>query len=109
MTPKTTLSLVAVLAMLGLPVMAQDDGATDPATTLDMGTPVDEDGNPITEDPQPGQQYVRDEYGDWSVRCLRTEEGEDPCQIYQLLSDEEGNDVAEVSMVSLDEGQAAAG
>jgi len=95
--------------MLGLPVMAQDDGASDPATTLDMGTPVDEDGNPITEDPQPGQQYVRDEYGDWSVRCLRTEEGEDPCQIYQLLSDEEGNDVAEVSMVSLDEGQAAAG
>jgi invasion protein IalB len=109
MTSKTILSLVAVMAMLGLPAVAQDDSATDPAAGLDMGTPVDEEGNPITDDPQPGQQYVRDEFEDWSVRCLRTEEGEDPCQIYQLLSDEEGNDVAEVSMVSLDEGQAAAG
>jgi invasion protein IalB len=109
MTSKTLLSLVAVMAMLGLPAMAQDDSTTDPATGLDMGTPVDEDGTPITDDPQPGQQYVRDEFEDWSVRCLRTQEGEDPCQIYQLLSDEEGNDVAEVSMVSIDEGQAAAG
>ncbi|WP_412504572.1 invasion associated locus B family protein [Roseovarius sp. SYSU LYC5161] len=109
MIPKTTLPLVAILAMLGLPAMAQDDSGTDPTGALDMGTPVDEEGNPVTEDPEPGQQYIREEHGDWSVRCLRTEEGEDPCQIYQLLSDEDGNDVAEVSMVSIEEGQAAAG
>ncbi|PWG17535.1 invasion associated locus B family protein [Salibaculum griseiflavum] len=113
MTFQKLLPLAAVLAMLGLPATAQDNTATeeaqDPAAELDMGTPVDEDGNPVAGEPQVGQQYVREEHGDWVVRCLRTEEGDDPCQIYQLLSDDEGNDVAEISMVSLPEGQAAAG
>jgi invasion protein IalB len=49
-------------------------------------------------------------FSDWALRCLKVEEGEDPCQMYQLLSDAEGNAVAEIAIVSLpDSGSAVAG
>lgn len=78
--------------------------APEAAADLDMGTEVavaDAVGTP----------YIRDTFGDWSLRCLRAEEGQDdPCQLYQLLNDDEGNSVAEISMFPLpDGGRAAAG
>ena len=141
MTPMTTLlrssTAFALLLALTAPAWAQDDAtATDDATGeateaeapaddnvqtddapsetgLDMGTPVDADGNPIDPEPtevQVGQQYIADTFTDWSLRCLKAPEGEaDPCQIYQLLQDADGNDVAEISMIPLTGGQAAAG
>jgi invasion protein IalB len=58
-----------------------------------------------------GQTYVQEEHGDWDVRCVRTETGNDPCQLYQLLEDDEGNNVAEISIFPLPEaeGEAVAG
>ena len=41
----------------------------------------------------------------WEQRCVRTEDGADPCQLYQLLKDADGNSVAEISMFSLPEGR----
>lgn len=64
-------------------------------------------GEPVEGEPQVGQPYVREEFGDWSLRCLRTEDGNDPCQLYQLLLDSEGNAVAEISMFPLPPGQEA--
>ncbi|WP_394153241.1 invasion associated locus B family protein [Loktanella salsilacus] len=59
--------------------------------------------------PQVGQPYIRDNFGDWSLRCLKAEEGQaDPCQLYQLLKDSDGNAVAEFSTFPLPEGQEAA-
>ncbi len=55
-----------------------------------------------------GSTYVREEHGDWQMRCVRTGEERDPCQLYQLLQDEQGNSVAEISMASLPAGQDAA-
>ena len=62
-------------------------------------------------EPQVGQAYAQETYGDWEMRCLRTETPEDdPCQMYQLVNDKDGNPVAEVSMFRLPEGgQAKAG
>ncbi len=118
------LKLFAALALLALatPLAAQDTAApatdpavtatdpaatptADPATDLSMGAPVN--GGP----PQVGQTYSRGApFGDWSLRCLKAETGEDPCQLYQLLSDADGNAVAEISMFPLPAGgQAAAG
>lgn len=79
-------------------------GVADPASGLDMGQPVGEAAG----EPQVGQPYIREEFGDWSLRCLRTEDGNDPCQIYQLLLDPDGNAVAEISMFPLPEGREAA-
>lgn len=81
---------------------AAEQGTGVPA--LDMGTPV-EGG-----EPQPGQPYIREEFGDWAMRCIRAAEGADPCELYQLLLSAEGNPVAEISLFPLPPGgQAAAG
>ena len=61
-------------------------------------------------EPQVGQAYVRDAFTDWELRCERVEEGEDPCQLYQLLADQQDNPVAEIYVFALPDGtQAAAG
>lgn len=67
-------------------------------------------GTPVETGPQVGQTYVADEFQDWELRCIRAQGGKDPCQLYQLLKDQEGNSVAEISMFNLPEGgEAVAG
>lgn len=57
-----------------------------------------------------GQTYTKEEHGDWDVRCVHTGTEQDPCQLYQLLQDSDGNNVAEISMFPLPAGgQAVAG
>ena len=60
---------------------------------------------------QVGQMYVREEFGDWSLRCIRAPEGQaDECTLYQLLFSAEGASVAEVNIFELPSGgQAVAG
>ncbi|CTQ50571.1 invasion associated locus B family protein [Jannaschia donghaensis] len=51
------------------------------------------------------QIYVREEHGDWEVRCLEAPEGqEDPCQLYQRLADQQGNPTADVNFFDLPDG-----
>lgn len=95
--------MIASLIALGNSAIAQEAGdAADPAGDLSMGTPIAEG------EPQEGQPYIREEFGDWALRCLRAPEGQpDPCQLYQLLMDEQGNAVAEISLFPLPEGNRA--
>ncbi len=122
------LSIAALLTLTG-PVLAQDTTtqATDPAATtteaapavgtstapqapadLNMGTPLGPDGQPL---PQVGEPYIKETFDDWGTRCLKAPEGQaDPCQLYQLLKDKDGNNVAEFSIFPLAPGgQAVAG
>lgn len=99
---KKSFSLVAALAFAALagPVHAQE--ATNPSAGLDMGQ--------VDGEMPAGAPYIKEQFGDWALRCLNNPEGDDPCQLYQLLMDGEGNSVAEISMFLLPEGgQAAAG
>ncbi len=49
-----------------------------------------------------GQTYVVSEHDDWDLRCIRAPEGQqDPCQLYQLLEDQNGNSVAEINLFNL--------
>ena len=90
---------------------ATDAPATDTPVTgdaavpndLSMGTEVG--GAPAADGP--GSQYVAANFDAWEQRCIRTEDGSDPCQLYQLLKDPEGNSVAEISMFDLPEGSEA--
>ena len=67
-------------------------------------------GEPVGDEPQVGQTYTIGEYTDWELRCIKAAEGQDPCQLYQLLVDADGNAVAEFTIFPLPEGgQAAAG
>jgi invasion protein IalB len=57
-----------------------------------------------------GEPYIGGEFTDWVLRCVRTDTGNDPCQLYQLLRDQQGNNVAEISLFPLPAGgQAEAG
>ncbi|WP_113912833.1 invasion associated locus B family protein [Roseovarius dicentrarchi] len=51
--------------------------------------------------------YIKEKFGDWNLRCFRNDDGEDPCQLYQLLREKGGNPVAEFSIFRI-EGQAPA-
>jgi invasion protein IalB len=75
--------------------------AEAPADALSMGqAPAD----------GPGSTYVKEAFESWELRCVRVAEGAEPCQLYQLLKDADGNSVAEIGMFSLPEGgEAAAG
>ncbi|WP_425597718.1 invasion associated locus B family protein [Thalassorhabdomicrobium marinisediminis] len=92
-----------------------DGAATDgtEAAETDATEPTEAEADAADEapaEPQPGQQYLKAVHSDWAERCLKVEEGEDPCQMYQLLNDAEGNSVAEIAIVALpDAGQAVAG
>ncbi|MFB2532458.1 invasion associated locus B family protein [Paracoccus sp. p3-h83] len=57
-----------------------------------------------------GTSYVKETHGDWTLRCMKTADGKDPCELYQLLKDKDGNSVAEISVLALPKGgQAVAG
>lgn len=110
----TTTAVLATLTLLSAPLAAQEATQEEqPDSVFNMGEPVSENGVPEgqePQEPQPGQQYLKDVYGDWALRCLKVEEGDDPCQIYQLMSDADGNDVAEIAIVPLNtDGPAVAG
>ncbi|MEM1301530.1 MAG: invasion associated locus B family protein [Pseudomonadota bacterium] len=106
--PLRPFAFVAALAM-ATSLQAQEtttdtEEAPAPATSgISMGTTVVE-GRAL------GEEYVLEEHGDWVLRCITTEEEQDPCQLYQLLLDEAGNSVAEISMFPLNNGgEAVAG
>ena len=92
------------------PAAPATEGAAEQEPTaapgLDMGQPADRAAS--SGEPRVGEPYIRESFGDWALRCLKAEEGPDPCQLYQLLEDQEGNAVAEISMFPLPEGQQAA-
>lgn len=118
MTPTRTLPrMAAILALAGLaigPLNAQEDGATAP-----QAEPETPQTQPGPDPAQPsgettgdaanavGRSYVAETFTDWQQRCIRTESGDDPCQLYQLLRDDNGNAVSEISVFALPEGQQA--
>ncbi|MHC9237785.1 invasion associated locus B family protein [Pseudooceanicola sp. 502str34] len=116
------LATAAMIAFAGA-AAAQD---TTPAETTDAPaadaapaqgeanrTPLAPDlamGVTAGQDPNVGQTYVKEEIGDWQLQCIKVEAGEDPCELYQLLRDEDGNSVAEFSLFrAANQGEAVAG
>ncbi|MFC3630756.1 invasion associated locus B family protein [Paracoccus angustae] len=70
------------------------DGAAEAPATPAADAPADAE-------PQVGQYYVKTTNQDWTTRCLKAEQGKDPCELYQLLKDDEGNAVAEMTLIPL--------
>jgi invasion protein IalB len=110
MAKTTTSALALILALAALPLAAQTTEETPAATQsvtpdgLSMGQEIA--GNGI------GDTYVAASFEAWEQRCVRTENGFDPCQLYMLLKDKDGNNVAEFTVFGLpkgSEGPAVAG
>jgi len=100
--------------LLGCAPMAMAQTNEAPAPTGTEQTPADgvgSDGLALGEEVVEegvGSTYIASEHGDWEMRCVRAADGNDPCQLYQLLADEQGNAVAEISVFGLPAGQQAA-
>lgn len=99
----TSLSVIALLAM-GQTALAQDTTETKPEDQSTMA-----DGLSTGEEVVPGvpETYIREEHGDWKLQCFKVEgtgAADEACQLYQLLKDEQGTDVAEVSLFRLPSG-----
>ena len=86
---------------------ASDETAAPAASDLASELSIGEDADA---DPETGKPYTAEVIGAWDMRCIKTESEDDPCQMYQLLDDGQGNPVAEVSLFRLpDGGKAVAG
>ncbi len=131
MSPKfTSTALAAILVLGAAPLMAQT--ATDapapaaPADAAAPAAPADAAAPAAAEtpaapaapapaaaasgEPQIGAYYVRENFDSWQLRCIKTENDADPCELYQLMKDGQGNSVAEITLIPLgNSGQAAAG
>lgn len=103
-----TLAL-GLTSALALPGLAQEADTAEPAAE---GTAAADTGLSMGQAPADGigSSYVKATFEQWEQRCVKTESGVDPCQLYQLLKDGSGNSVAEIGLFSLPEGgEAAAG
>lgn len=103
----STLSVAALFAfatVAGAQEASQSDSASgtgdvpetvqdvDPIEGLDTGREVQQDGE---------ESYIKETFEDWQLKCFRTGTDEDLCQMYQLLTEEGGNPVAEFSLYRL--------
>ncbi|WP_375256902.1 invasion associated locus B family protein [Citreimonas sp.] len=121
--PLITMSIMAALA--GAPALAQDTETQDqptaaPETTeapaADAQAPTNRStiGGPLDlgegNAPSEPQTYVKETFDDWALQCIEVQDGEEICQMYQLLEDAGGSSVAEASIFKLENGgQAVAG
>lgn len=95
-------SLSALLVASALPALAQEAA---PADDLSMGVEAGAAPAILTaETAQVGQGYLATSFELWEQRCEKTEDGKDPCQLFQLLKDTEDNAVAEFSIFPLPAG-----
>lgn len=73
--------------------MVQGEGApVNPTQGLDTGREVQ---------PDEEESYIKETFEDWQLKCFRTGGDEDLCQMYQRLTEEGGNPVAEFSLYKL--------
>ncbi len=79
-------------AVLGIVVASSAAAQETQDQALSTGTPVTPDGEEI------GSTYTAETFGDWEKRCVRAEDGDDPCQMYQLIGDGVGGSVAEMTI-----------
>lgn len=76
--------------------------STESETTTDQTAPR-ADGLTTGQVETPiGETYVKSEHGDWDLRCITVAQGQkEPCQLYQLLEDQNGQSVAEINLFPL--------
>lgn len=109
---KTAQLLATTLCLaLGTAAFAQDTTATPDASAPATAAPAPDGLSMGTDAAAPadgvGSTYVAGKFAQWEQRCVKAEDGSDPCQLYQLLKDGGDNAVAEISMFGLPAGQQA--
>lgn len=111
LAPRALAVGASLLAFSVSMAFAQEAAAPAGPDTMSMGQEVGAPPAPKTQETaNVGETYLAATSEAWEQRCIKTEDGSDPCQIYQLLRDGNGTSVAEFTMFPLPAGgQAAAG
>jgi invasion protein IalB len=106
---ETKHSIIAAIALsfaLALPVAAQQSEADEPAQTETQPAPSAADTLSLGEEVG-AEPFDIEVFGDWEKRCV-AEADQQNCTLFQLLQDDQGNNVAEISLFGLPPGQQAA-
>lgn len=96
------------------PAPAADAATTDtpapaaPAADAAQAAPATGDQAANGEAAQQQQTYTKATYGDWELQCIKSPDGKDPCQIYQVIKDKNGGNLADISLFGLPKGSKAA-
>jgi len=110
---RTTLLALSLSLLLPTTLLAQTATETADTETTAEPSAIESQlalGEDASTEPKVGEQYNGEIIGDWQMRCIKAESGDDPCQMYQLMSDSEGTPVSEISIFRLPAGgQAQAG
>lgn len=92
-------------SVLSTSAFAQETSApADTTAEATSETPANTEEAAVAEPegPEIGKTYVESVHGDWELRCITAPEGQsDPCQLYQLLQDQNGNSVAEINLFNM--------
>lgn len=102
MSPYITALATVVATCLASASLAQTAPATEAPATEAPAAP------PTLETAAVGDVYLAETAAEWELRCTKIETGQGPCQVFQLLRDESGGEVAEFNMFEIPEGNAAA-
>jgi invasion protein IalB len=103
MAKTTRFSLALVAALAALPLSAQTTTEEAPAPSGDAAATGDLSLGQAVNEGGIGDTYTAANFEEWEQRCVRTESGADPCQLYKLLKDTDGNNVAEFTIFGLPE------
>ena len=89
------------------------EATTETTTKTTTKTTVEDQTFPVAQDEenQIGKDFIKEEHADWKVLCTIVGEGKAPnCRLFQVLEDNTGGAVAELSIIALSEkAQAEAG
>ena len=91
---KATLKLICAIILANTAAWAQSE-----SDSLSLGVPLNL--------PKIGEPYLGEKFGDWSLKCIRTKDGNDPCEMTQLLLNDQGQPMSEVSLFRIHEGKGA--
>lgn len=98
------LACALVLALAAAPVAAQQSAPNAAPNAAGPAVPTSR------VDAAPGQTYRIAEHGDWNLQCVRLENvAFDPCEIHQVLFNEDGAPTAEISLFPVERDGVAAG
>ncbi len=106
MIKKLTPITLAAALLCGTAGFAQETEAQPEAEAQQSGE-VPSDLDLGESGPRVGEQYIKETSGDWEVSCIKTETGEDPCAMVQILNGQQGEPIAEITVGKLPEGGAA--
>lgn len=105
----TFIPAAVALMMMSSTAFAQETTTEETTETTTEATETNTDEQfPVAQEntePQVGEGYLRAKEEAWEIRCIKAEDiADEECRLFNLLSDKDGNSVAQLDMQALPKG-----